>query len=115
MLLSKNLDAASPEEVRIALLGGLEEFGLQSMVATMGEQGSVFAQMDGESGWCPAREVEAVDTTGAGDAFFAGVAIGLSGGKSLEQSCAIGTMLAASAIVGEENVCGSFSSEELGL
>ena len=115
MLLSKNLDASSSEEVRIALLDGLEKFGLQSMVATMGEQGSVFAQMDGESGWCPAREVEAVDTTGAGDAFFAGVAIGLSGGKSLEQSCTIGTMLAASAIAGEENVCGSFSPEELGL
>jgi len=85
------------------------------MVVTMGAQGSVFAQMDGVSGCCPAHVVEVVDTTGAGDSFFAGVAIGLTYGKGLEESCAIGARLAASTIASEENVCARFSLEELDL
>ena len=40
------------------------------MIVTMGEQGAVYAEMDGESGICPATRVEVQDTTGAGDAFF---------------------------------------------
>ncbi len=104
-LFSLNIGASSPEEVRCALSQELERIGLASMVVTMSAQGSVFAQMEGESGWCPAREVEVVDTTGAGDAFFAGVAIGLTRGKSLAESCEMGTVLAASAISVEDNVC----------
>jgi len=104
-LFSRSNDATSPEKVRSVLPQELARVGLESMVVTMGAQGSVFAQVDGESGWCPAREVEVVDTTGAGDAFFAGVAIGLTKGKSLAESCAVGTKLAASAISVEDNVC----------
>ena len=115
MLFAWELDGASPEEVRAALPERLAEAGLESMVVTMGAQGSVFAQMDGQSGWCPACEVEVVDTTGAGDAFFAGTAIGLTYGKGLADSCAIGARLAASAISSEDNVCGRFSSEALGI
>ena len=109
-LFSRSVGAASPEEVRRALPRELERIGLASMVVTMGAQGSVFAQMEGEGGWCPAREVEVVDTTGAGDAFFAGVAIGLTRGRSLAESCAMGAELAASAISVEDNVCERFGS-----
>ena len=115
VLFSWALDDASPEEVRRALAGKLMQTGLPSMVVTLGEQGSVFARVDGESGRCPARPVEVVDTTGAGDAFFAGVAVGLTYGKSLADSCAIGARLAASAIGVDDNVCGRFSPEELGI
>lgn len=104
-LFSRAIGDTSPEEVLRALPRELERIELASMVVTMGAQGSVFAQMEGESGWCPAREVEVVDTTGAGDAFFAGIAIGLTKGASLAQSCEIGTKLAASAISVEDNVC----------
>jgi pseudouridine kinase len=115
VLFSSELGSASPDEMRAALPGELARIGLRSAVVTMGAQGSVFAQMDGKGGWCPAHVVEVVDTTGAGDAFFAGVAIGLSDGKSLEESCSIGARLAASTIASEENVCGRFSPEEFGL
>ncbi len=115
VLFSSGLDDALPDEVRTVLPEKLAQIGLRSIVVTMGPHGSVFAQMDGQSGWCPAHAVEVVDTTGAGDAFFAGVAVGLTYGKSLEESCAIGTKLAASAIASEENVCGRFSLEELGF
>ena len=115
VLFSSEFDDVSPEEARAALPGKLAQIGLRSIVVTLGAQGSVFAQLDGKSGWCPAHLTEVVDTTGAGDAFFSGVAIGLTYGKSLEESCAIGAKLAASAIASEENVCGRFSPEELGL
>ena len=103
-LFSHSFSAASPEGVRRVLASELVRIGLPNMVVTMSAQGSVFAQIDGESGWCPAREVKVVDTTGAGDAFFAGVAIGLTKGESLAESCALGTKLAASAISIEDNV-----------
>ena len=81
----------------------------------MGAQGSVFAGMDGRAGTCPAQKVEVVDTTGAGDAFFAGVAVGLTYGKDLAGACKIGTRLSASVIGTEENVCQRFSPQELGI
>ena len=56
-----------------------------------------------------------IDTTGAGDAFFAGVAIGLTYGKSLGEACEIGTKLAASVIATKENVCPRFLPEEFGI
>ena len=71
--------------------------------------------MDGYSGICPAQRVDVVDTTGAGDAFFAGVAIGLTYGKSLGDSCVIGTRLASAVIASKENVCPRFRPEEFGL
>ena len=40
------------------------------MVVTMGAQGAVFATLDGEDGYCPAKKVDVKDTTGAGDAFL---------------------------------------------
>ena len=55
------------------------------------------------------------DTTGAGDAFCAGAAIGLTYGKSLAESCEIGSLLAASVIVTSESVCPRFQPKELGL
>ena len=45
----------------------------------------------------------------------AGVAIGLTYGKNLSQSCEIGSMLAASVIVTTESVCPRFLPRELGL
>ena len=81
----------------------------------MGSRGAVYASMDGDRGVCPARTVRCRDTAGAGDAFFAGVAIGLTYGKTLEQSCRIGTRLAASVIATKENVCPRFLPEEFGL
>ena len=59
--------------------------------------------------------VEVVDTTGAGDAFFAGVAIGMTYGKELKEAVEIGTRLAASVIITTDNVCPRFLPKELGL
>lgn len=88
---------------------------IPAMVVTMGGRGAVYADAKGGKGFCPARSVDVVDTTGAGDAFCAGVAVGLSYGKSMEQAVEIGTRLAASVIVTNENVCPRFLPAELGI
>ena len=63
----------------------------------------------------PAKKVDVIDTTGAGDAFFAGTVIGLTYGKTLAQACEIGSRLAASVICISENVCPRFRPAEFGL
>jgi pseudouridine kinase len=88
---------------------------IPSMIVTMGGEGAVYADMAGDKGFCPARKVEVKDTTGASDSFCAGVAIGLTYGKSLGEACEIGSMLAASVIVTTENVCPRFLPRELGI
>ena len=88
---------------------------IPSMIVTMGGDGAVYADMQGDKGYCPARKVDVKDTTGAGDSFCAGVAIGLTYGKTLGQACEIGAHLAASVIVSTDNVCPRFLPRELGL
>ena len=88
---------------------------IPSMIVTMGGEGAVYADMHGDKGFCPARKVEVKDTTGAGDSFCAGAAIGLTYGKTLKEACDIGAMLAASVIVTTESVCPRFLPRELGL
>ena len=88
---------------------------IASMVVTMGEQGAVYADLEGNSGYCRARNVQVKDTTGAGDAFCAGVAIGITYGKTMAQAIDIGSTLAASVIISTENVCPRFLPSEFGL
>ena len=70
---------------------------------------------DGSYGICPAGKVDVKDTTGAGDAFFAGITMGLTYGKTMDEACEIGTRLSASVICTSENVCPRFLPEEFGL
>lgn len=88
---------------------------IPSLVVTMGEEGAVYADCEGHKGVCRAMKVDVKDTTGAGDSFCAGVASGLTYGKSLQDSVEIGTRLAASAIASYENVCPEIDPEEFGL
>ena len=103
------------EEMENILLDKVVRAKIPSMVVTMGGSGAVYADCDGNHGFCPPRNVQVKDTTGAGDAFCAGVASGLTYGKTLGESVEIGTMLAASVITSSENVCPRFQPAELGL
>ena len=105
----------TPEEMVEILSEKVIAAQIPSMIVTMGGDGAVYADLNGEKGWCPARKVEVKDTTGAGDSFCAGVAIGLTYGKTLGEACEIGAMLAASVIVTTESVCPRFLPRELGL
>ncbi|MBO4938133.1 MAG: carbohydrate kinase family protein [Oscillospiraceae bacterium] len=105
----------SKEELRDILSQKVIAAKIPSMVVTMGGDGAVYADMSGNKGICPARNVAVKDTTGAGDAFCAGVAVGLTYGKDLAGAVEIGTLLAASVITSSENVCPRFQPEELGV
>ena len=102
-------------EMEKILLDRVARAKIPSMVVTMGADGAVWADRDGNSGFCPARKVHVKDTTGAGDAFCAGVSSGLTYGKTLPEAVEIGTMLAASVITSSENVCPRFEPAEFGL
>ena len=115
ILFSDDYTGKAPEEMTHILCQKVQAAQIPSMIVTMGGEGAVYADIHGDKGFCPARKVEVKDTTGAGDSFCAGVAIGLTYGKSLGQSCEIGAHLAASVIVTSENVCPRFLPRELGL
>lgn len=105
----------SPEELCNELSERVVNAKIPAVVVTMGGKGSVYADMNGNKGICPAKSVQVRDTTGAGDAFCAGVAVGLTYGKTLPEAMEIGTRLAASVITASENVCPRFLPQELGL
>ena len=115
LLFLDDYEGKSPEEMRDILSDRVIRANIPAMVVTMGGAGSVYADRNGDKGICPARPVQVKDTTGAGDAFCAGVSIGLTYGKTLAESVRIGTYLAASVITSAENVCPRFMPEELGL
>lgn len=105
----------SPEELRSALAEKIVQARFPAVVVTMGSRGAVWADMKGNSGIQPADTVKVRDTTGAGDAFCSGVAIGLTYGKTMAEAVEIGTRLAASVITVSENVCPRFQPREFGL
>lgn len=115
ILFVSDFSEMGPEELCEALSERVISARIPSMVVTMGSRGAVYADMDGGKGICPAEKVKVRDTTGAGDAFCAGVAIGLTYGKSMSEAVEIGTRLAASVITVSENVCPRFLPRELGL
>ena len=104
-----------PEELSEIIYTKIVNAQIPSMIVTMGGRGCIYATLAGERGVCPARKVQIKDTTGAGDAFCAGVSVGLTYGKSIAEATEIGTQLAASVITSTENVCPRFLPEELGL
>lgn len=115
ILFSADYSAETPETLAKIIAEKVQAACINSLIVTMGDAGAVYADQQGNFGHCPARPVHVRDTTGAGDAFCAGAAIGLTYGKNLAQACEIGTQLAASVIVTAESVCPRFRPRELGL
>ena len=115
MLFFDDYTSREPLEMVDILAQKVQAAQIPGMIVTMGGEGAVYANLAGEKGFCPARKVNVKDTTGAGDSFCAGAAIGLTYGKTMAQACEIGAMLAASVIVTMEAVCPRFLPRELGL
>lgn len=94
------------KEAALATLQSYSEKELpKAMVVTLGSKGAAFySYVTGESGAIPSCVVKVVDTTGAGDSFFAGTSIGLAEGNTLEQSCILGRKLASNVIQSIGNV-----------
>ena len=115
ILCSEDYENITPEELCAILQDRIRSAKIPQMVVTMGKAGAVYATLEGDAGVYPALKVDVVDTTGAGDAFFSGVCIGLTYGKTLREACGIGTRLASTVICTSENICPRFMPEEFGI
>ena len=115
ILFAAEFEELEPEELGREMVERLRSANIPSMVVTMGSRGAIYADASGNYGHCPPYTVRVRDTTGAGDAFCAGIAIGLTYGKSMIEACEIGSRLASSVITISENTCPRFLPRELGL
>ncbi len=98
-------DYLTPNETELEVLSGQSgDYGAaarslltrqdQMAVVTLGSQGAQWVSQTA-SKIIPAFKVKTVDTTGAGDAFNGGFAVGLAEGKSLEDAIRFGNATAA--------------------
>ena len=115
ILFSRDFESEDPEHLADILAECVKDGNIPAMVVTLGADGAVWADRQGGCSVCPPQQVPVADTTGAGDAFFSGVAAGLTYGKPLPEACAIGTRLASSVICSLENTCPRFLPSEFGL
>lgn len=108
LLFSEDYTDRTLEEMRDILAVNMKSSSIAVMIVTMGAKGAVYADRFGDNGMVPVKKVVVKDTTGAGDAFCAGVVVGLTEGRNLEAAIQIGNTLAASVITSYDNVCPQF-------
>jgi ribokinase len=103
------IDILTPNETELRILLGLRaddptptlelaqqlrERGVQTVVVTMGAEGALVLRDEGPE-IVPSIEVDVVDTTGAGDAFNSGLAVGLAEGHDLITAVKMGNCAGA--------------------
>ncbi|HXS06027.1 MAG TPA: ribokinase [Rhizomicrobium sp.] len=84
-------DDSTPDEV---LADRLLDLGAPHVIITLGAQGALWASREGQRR-IPALRVSAIDMVGAGDAFNAGLAVGLSEGRPLLEAICLGVTAAS--------------------
>lgn len=87
----------TPEEVEAAAQALLEK-GVDSVVLTLGSRGALVLDPSGAISHLQSHKVEVVDTTAAGDAFVAGLSVGLAEGASLAEAAVFGNATGALAV-----------------
>ncbi|WHY72050.1 ribokinase [Fictibacillus enclensis] len=94
--LLQQTDYITPNEHELEqLLQGRDQASIQDkIIVTKGSEGLTFYQNNEEVN-IPSYKVEVKDTTGAGDSFNGGLAVGLSQGLSLQEACRYGNAVAA--------------------
>jgi ribokinase len=73
----------------------LLEMGVKSVLITMGSEGGLLVEKNGNGTFIPAYPVKAMDTTAAGDAFSGALACGIAEGKTLAEAAQIANAVAA--------------------
>lgn len=99
-------EVQNPEESA----GKLLDLGPRSAIITLGAEGAILAA-GGSPRHFPAPKVEAIDTTGAGDAFVGALAAKLARGAPLEEAVPY-AVLAGAATVTSEGAQGSLPTPE---
>ncbi len=88
--ISALLDSTSPEDAANLLISS----GIRLAAIKLGKKGSFVAD-EKDQFFCPSFHVDAVDTTGAGDSFTAGLLYGWTRGLSLPATAALASALGA--------------------
>lgn len=83
------------DETLIEAMKALQGQGVRNIITTLGSKGCAYLNQDGEFGLIPGYHVEVVDTTGAGDAFNAGLAYSLAVGQPLSEAVAFAGKVSA--------------------
>ncbi|MEE6274259.1 ribokinase [Georgenia wangjunii] len=97
LLLGSSDESGDPLRLSAALLG----LGPRSVIITLGSRGAVYRERAAaQCGHVPARQIDAVDTTGAGDAFVGALCAALAEGAPLGACVEIATDVAAFAVEG---------------
>ncbi|MYS76552.1 ribokinase, partial [Streptomyces sp. SID5926] len=94
VILGDSLVGERPEDWARVLLAK----GPRSVVVTLGAEGALVASAAGGVVRVPSVKVDAVDTTGAGDAFTAALAWRLGTGESLADAAAYAARVGAAAV-----------------
>lgn len=84
----------------VELARELIELGVGNVVMTLGEKGALIVTASSEEP-IPAIEVSPIDTTGAGDAFNAGLAVALTMGEDLESAVSFAVVTGGLAVTRE--------------
>ena len=89
-----NVHTILPNRIEAEAIG---EKGIENVVITLGKDGAYVKEKD-EYTMIPAKEVETIDTTGAGDVFCGAFSVYLSQGHSLAESVKFANAAAAIAV-----------------
>jgi ribokinase len=107
------VDFIAPNEIEAAMLTGIEVGDEDSALAaaqklhgqahcnvilTLGGRGALLLDTQGSRTRLPAHAVRVVDTTAAGDAFVAGLSVGLAEGQTLAAAARLGNAAGALAV-----------------
>jgi sulfofructose kinase len=85
----------APAESDADRLGQVLELGPRYAGVTLGGEGYLWRQREGEGGALPAFKVAVTDTTGAGDAFHGAFALMLAEGRSVSEAARTASAVAA--------------------
>lgn len=106
-----------PGELRddeaIALADRIRQRGVARVIAKLGARGALLVGPDGERHRWPAFDVPAIDTTAAGDAFNAALAVSLAEGASLEAAGRFACAAAAQSVTREGAQTGMPTRDEV--
>ncbi|MCL4247520.1 MAG: ribokinase [Anaerolineae bacterium] len=107
-------DLCAPNEIEAEMLTGvktdsvegaekaaraLQARGPRTVILTLGERGALYVEGDAPAQFCAAEKVQAVDSTGAGDAFVGSLAYALAAGRPLGDSVRVGCAVATRSVL----------------
>jgi pseudouridine kinase len=102
-LMQKDIDR--PEKMLPEAVAFAREQKLKNFVVTLGEKGAVYIDSQGRSGFQGIYPAAAVDSTGAGDAFFSAAVSSLLRGETLARAVDYGARVASLVIGSGESDC----------